>query len=262
MSADDRRSLLEARGIVMNFGGLKALNGVDVEVRPNEILGLIGPNGSGKTTFFNVVTGIYRPTAGSILFQGREIAGRSSREIAGLGVIRTFQSSRLWFSLSILDNVLLGMYLRPHPGIWQTLFRHRALERDFSRKAEEALAVLSLFDPELARNPYRRAQDLSLVDRRRVEIARAVVAGPRLLLLDEPAAGMDVAETRQLMQDIRRLKEERKDLGVIVIEHDMSVISTIAERVVVLNFGRKITEGSFEQIRANPEVREAYLGKA
>ncbi len=253
--------LLEARGIVMSFGGLKALNRVDIQVGAEEILGLIGPNGSGKTTFFNVVTGLYRPTEGSVLFDGEELVGLSPQEIAARGVIRTFQSSRLWFELSILDNVLLGMYLRPKPGLGATLLRHRRVRRDFAVKVEEALRVLSIFDPDLARDPYRRARDLPLVDRRRVEIARAMVANPRLLLLDEPAVGMDVSETRQLMGDVRKLKETRSGLGVIVIEHDMTVISSIAERVVVLNFGQKLTEGTFERIREDRGVREAYLGK-
>ncbi|MGC9312932.1 MAG: ABC transporter ATP-binding protein [Sediminispirochaetaceae bacterium] len=254
--------LLLARDIVMQFGGLKALNGVEVEAKSDEILGLIGPNGSGKTTFFNVSTGIYTPTSGSIEFKGENIVGKSCQDIAKMGIIRTFQTSRLWFDMSIIDNVLLGMFMRENPGLLTAVFRPRSLMNDFSEKIEEAKEVLSIFDPELASNCYRKARDLSLVDRRRVEICRAIVAEPVLLLLDEPAAGMDVSETQELMNDIEKLKEERGDIGVIVIEHDMMVISSIAQRVIVFNFGKKIAEGSYSEIKSNTEVREAYLGKS
>lgn len=254
--------LLSAQNIVMEFGGLKALNGVDVEAKSGEILGLIGPNGSGKTTFFNVTTGIYTPTSGSIDFKGENIIGRTCQEIAGLGIIRTFQTSRLWFDMSIIDNVLLGMFMRQKPGLLSAVFKPRSLMDDFKEKIEEAREVLSIFDPELASNCYRKARDLSLVDRRRVEICRAIVAEPILLLLDEPAAGMDVAETKELMSDIEKLKEEKGNIGVIVIEHDMMVISSIAQRVIVFNFGKKIAEGSYSEIKSNDEVREAYLGKS
>ena len=254
--------LLLAKDIVMQFGGLKALNGIEVEARNDEILGLIGPNGSGKTTFFNVATGIYTPTEGSIEFKGQNIAGKSCQEIAEMGIIRTFQTSRLWFDMSIIDNVLLGMFMRKKPGIISALFKHQTLMKDFKEKIDEAKEVLSIFDPELASNCYRRARDLSLVDRRRVEISRAIVAEPQLLLLDEPAAGMDVSETQELMDDIEKLKRENGNIGVIVIEHDMMVISSIAERVVVFNFGKKIAEGTYSEIKSDAEVREAYLGKS
>jgi len=255
-------TLLKASDIVMQFGGLKALNGVSLEVHRDEILGLIGPNGSGKTTFFNIVTGIYKQTSGLVEFKGESLTGKTCQQIAQRGVIRTFQTSRLWFDLSIIDNVLLGMYMREKPGLVTAVFNPKALRRDFDTKVEEAKAVLSIFDPELAENCYRKTKDLSLVDRRRVEISRAIVANPRLLLLDEPAAGMDVSETSDLMKDIQKLKREKKDIGIIVIEHDMMVISSIAERVVVFNFGKKIAEGTYEEIKSNTEVREAYLGKA
>ena len=245
----------------MSFGGLKALNDVTVTLSNNEILGLIGPNGSGKTTFFNVTTGIYCPTEGSILFEDRDIAGATPQDIARGGVLRTFQSSRLWLELSILDNLLLGMWMREKPSTLTAVLRHKKVKEDFARKAVEALDIMSVFSEELAENPYRQVKELALVDRRRVEISRALLARPRLLLLDEPAAGMDPSETRELMSDIRKMKERVGNLGVIIIEHDMDVISDIAERVVVFNFGRKIAEGTFTEIRGNKEVREAYLGK-
>ncbi len=253
--------LLEAKDIVVQFGGLKAINGVNLFVNRGEILGLIGPNGSGKTTFFNVVTGIYTVTQGDILFQGKSISGKKPQEIARLGIVRTFQNSRLWFDLSVLDNVILGMYMRPRPSSLLTLYNFKKIKEDFRKKAEEALAILSTFNEELVTNCYRRASELALVDRRRVEICRALAANPQLLLLDEPSAGMDPAETNQLMEDIKKLKQTKEDIGIIIIEHDMSVISSIAQRVVVFNFGKKIAEGNFKEIQANEEVREAYLGK-
>ena len=257
----DNKKLLDARNVVMNFGGLKALDGVDVHVNENEILGLIGPNGSGKTTFFNVITGLYHLTDGEVFFEGMDITDKTPQEIARLGIIRTFQSSRLWFELSVLDNVILGMYMREKPSLISSFFQYNRVRSDLESKAEEAKSLLNEFNPELADNCYKRAQELALVDRRRVEICRALVAHPKLLLLDEPSAGMDPAETKELMDDIKRVRETRIGLGIIIIEHDMTVISTVAERVVVFNFGKKIAEGDFSQIRLNKEVREAYLGK-
>lgn len=257
----NKDSLLDARSVTMQFGGLKALNNIDVHVKKSEVLGVIGPNGSGKTTFFNVITGIYVPTEGTIEYLGQPLNGLSVQKIASMGILRTFQSSRLWNELSILDNLLLGMWLKPRPGVFHALFSRGKLEKDFSTKAERALDIAEVFNPELAEKPYRMVKELPLVDRRRVEICRALLADPQLLLLDEPAAGMDTAETRELMEDIEKLRQQREGLGIIIIEHDMSVISTIAHRVVAFNFGQKIAEGSFNEVKENTEVKEAYLGK-
>ena len=257
----EKEYAFQAINITKSFGGLKALNDVSIDLEKNRILGLIGPNGSGKTTFFNVTSGLVPPNEGQILFDGQELTGKKPQQIARLGVLRTFQTSRLWFELSIIDNLLLGMWMRKKPGAHVTLFRHAKLAKDFVEKAEEAKEILNIFNPELASNCYRCVGDLALVDRRRVEICRAAVAGPKLLLLDEPAAGMDPSETRELMDDIRKLKEKTGDLTIIIIEHDMAVISSIAEHVVVFNFGRKIAEGTFNDIKSNDEVRQAYLGK-
>jgi branched-chain amino acid transport system ATP-binding protein len=253
--------LLHASGIVMQFGGLKALNDIDVMVKENEVLGVIGPNGSGKTTFFNVITGIYTPTAGTIRFAGQNLAGLKPQEIARLGILRTFQNSRLWNELSILDNLLLGMWLKPRPGLFSALFKREELENDFLEKIDRAVSLARIFNEELAKNPYRLIKELPLVDRRRIEICRALLADPHLLLLDEPSAGMDHGETQELMDDIKKIKESRERVGIIIIEHDMSVISRIAERVVAFNFGKKIAEGSFDEVKMNTEVKEAYLGK-
>ena len=260
MSSQNKDALFEGKQVTMRFGGLKALDAVDISVHKNEVVGLIGPNGAGKTTMFNVITGMYQATAGRLIFKGEELRGKAPQEIAGLGVIRTFQHPRLWFDISVLDNLLLGMYMQPHPGLFAALFQNRRLKKDLKRKTEKALAVLAVFDSELAGKHSRKIRELSLVELRRVEICRALLAQPKLTLLDEPAAGMDPSETCQLMEDIEKVRREREGLGIIIIEHDMQVIAGIAHRVVVLNFGAKIAEGTFDQLVDNPEVRQAYLG--
>jgi len=262
MSQYNRNSnpLLETRSLTMQFGGLKALNSVDVAIAEGQVFGLIGPNGAGKTTLFNMLTGIYRPTEGDILMDGASLVGQTPAQIAKAGAIRTFQACRLWDNMSILENLLLGTYLRPRPGLFDTLFRFGKVKADFAEKAGEALEVVRRFDANLAADHDRMVSELSLVDRRRVEISRAILARPRLLLLDEPAAGMDPSETRQLMDDITKMQEAFPRMSVLLIEHDMAVISGIAERVAILNFGEKIAEGTFNEIKNNRDVVAAYLG--
>ena len=260
MTAANHNTLFEGNRVTMQFGGITALDQVDISVEPDTVLGLIGPNGAGKTTMFNVITGMYKPTSGQLLFKGSEISGKTPQEIAKMGIIRTFQHPRLWFDISVLDNLLLGMYLQPHPGLLSAIFKRSRLNEDFKRKIGLALDMLSIFDPELVGKHNRKVKELSLVDLRRVEICRAALADPQLMLLDEPAAGMDPSETSQLMDDIEKIRKERSGLGVIIIEHDMEVISGIAQKVVVLNFGEKIAEGAFKELANSPEVCQAYLG--
>lgn len=252
--------LLETRSLTMQFGGLRALSDVDVSIAEGQVFGLIGPNGAGKTTFFNMLTGIYRPTEGEIIMNGESVVGKTPAQIARGGTIRTFQACRLWDNMSILENLLLGTYLRPRPGLFDTLFRYKRVKADFADKAAEALEVVKRFDAKLASDHNRKVSELSLVDRRRVEISRAILARPKLLLLDEPAAGMDPSETRQLMGDITKIQGDFPTMSVLLIEHDMTVISGIAERVAILNFGKKIAEGSFDEIKNNRDVVAAYLG--
>ncbi|MBU0946583.1 MAG: ABC transporter ATP-binding protein [Proteobacteria bacterium] len=254
------KPLLQTTELSMEFGGLKALNSVDVTVSEGEVVGLIGPNGAGKTTFFNMLTGIYAPSAGAINMSGISLVGLSPTKIANLGVIRTFQTCRLWDDMSILENLLMGTYMRKKPGLFQTLLQYQKVKDDFAEKADEALKVVGEFDTALSSDYDRKVGELSLVDRRRVEISRAILARPRLLLLDEPAAGMDPSETRQLMGDIKKLQSAFVKMGVVLIEHDMTVISGVADKVVILNFGTKIAEGSFVDVKNNPEVIAAYLG--
>jgi ABC-type branched-subunit amino acid transport system ATPase component len=253
--------LLETRELTIQFGGLAAVNKVDFHIDAGGVVGLIGPNGSGKTTFFNLLTGIYRPTSGRIHYQGEYMVGLPAFKIAKRGIARTFQNNRLFLNLSVLDNILIGMHPHQDSNWFDAIFRRGYIEREFREGVEKGLALMEGFSPDLAQNCYRRAADLPQADRRKVEICRALASDPKLLLLDEPSAGMSPEETEELMKDIRKVRDRLKEIGIIIIEHDMMVIREVAERVVVLNYGRKIAEGSFQEISRNEEVMEAYLGR-
>lgn len=253
--------LIETEQLTIHFGGLAAVNEVDFHMDEGEVVGLIGPNGSGKTTFFNLLTGIYRPTGGSIRYRGENLVGLPAFKIAKKGIARTFQNNRLFLNLSVLDNILIGMHPHQDSDWFDAIFRRRYAEKELQQGVEKSLELLGQFSQDLAESCYRRAGDLPQADRRRVEICRALASSPKLLLLDEPSAGMSPEETEVLMEDIRKVREKLEGIGVIIIEHDMMVIKGVAERVVVLNYGRKIAEGSFEEISNNEEVLEAYLGR-
>lgn len=258
--SDNDRSILSCHGLSMNFGGLAALDHLDLTVRKGEILGLIGPNGSGKTTFFNVVTGIYAPTAGRVQFDGRDITSLRPQQVYRAGIARTFQRSRLCLPLSIFDNLMVGNHKRLDHSLWFNLFRRKAFERQFEVGFEEARRLVGTFNAELADRLFEAVANFPMIDRRRIEICRALVSRPKLLLLDEPSAGMTHDETRQLMDDILEVGRRDADLAVIVIEHEMNVIERITNHCVVLNYGRKICEGTYREIAEDPQVREAYLG--
>jgi branched-chain amino acid transport system ATP-binding protein len=253
-------SLFATRGLTVQFGGLTAIDRVDVEVEEGETLGLIGPNGSGKTTFFNAVTGLV-PSAGEVRFRGARIAGLEPHLICRAGVARTFQASRLCLQLSVFDNVLIGMHTHVESGVWDALFRRRRLMTEVRGALAQAAHLLALFNPDLVERGFDRVGDLPQIDRRRVEICRALAARPRLLLLDEPSAGMNPEETVELMKDLQVVREEMPGLSVVIIEHDMFVIEGVSRRVVAFNYGRKIAEGPFAEVARNEEVREAYLGR-
>jgi len=254
--------LLEARSLTRRFGGVVALGQLDLEVAPNEILGLIGPNGSGKTTFFNVVTGIYRAEAGTLSFEGNDITRASPRAIYHAGISRTFQRSRLALPLSVFDNIMIGNHKRLNQGLWFNLMKRNAFKREFEASYRAARALIEVFEPWLAERMFEPVAGMTMIDRRRIEICRALISQPKLLLLDEPSAGMTHDETKTLMDEILQVRAHNPNLTIIIVEHEMGVIERITDRCVVLNFGLKIAEGPFRQIAADPQVQEAYLGVA
>ena len=254
-------SLLELRGVTKRFGGLGVIGGLDLHVDDGEIVSVIGPNGAGKTTLFNLVTGIYQPDEGEILLDGSTIVGLEPHAIAQRGVARTFQTLRLFLNMSVKENVMAAAYGHTRARVWQSLLRTPAArreEREIHRLAEEKL---SFFGQRLMGYRWDQpAYSLSYANRRRLEIARAMGTNPRILLLDEPAAGMNPAETHEITELIAKL---RTDAGytILVIEHDMHVVEGISDRVVALDHGEKIAEGTFEQVATDPQVIEAYLGR-
>ena len=252
-------ALLECRRLTRRFGGLVALESLDLSVEQGSVLGLIGPNGSGKTTFFNVLTGLFPASAGEIRFDGAAVAGFSPQQIYRAGIARTFQRSRLCLPLSIFDNLLIGNHRRLDHRLVFNLFSRRALRRQLDENIAEARALLAAFDPPLAGQLFEPAGRISMINRRRVEVCRALISRPRLLLLDEPSAGMTHDETVRLMDDILGV-QQKLGLTIILIEHEMSVIERITQRCAVLNYGRKIAEGAYAEVARDPQVRQAYLG--
>ncbi len=253
--------LLHTEKLTIHFGGLAAVNEVDFSIDEGDVIGMIGPNGSGKTTFFNLLTGIYKPTAGRITYCGENLVGLPAFKISQRGISRTFQNNRLFFNLSVLDNVLIGMHPHQDSNWFDAIFRRRYVEKEIKKGVEAGIELLRLFSQELADNCYKCSADLPQADRRKVEICRALASKPKLLLLDEPSAGNSPEETEELMEDMRKVRKRMEGIGIVIIEHDMMVIREVAERVVVLNYGRKIAEGTFQEISDNETVLEAYLGR-
>lgn len=249
-------TLLEINGLAKHFGGLKAVDGVDMSIRKGEIQALIGPNGSGKTTILNMLSGLYVPTAGRIIFDGNDVTGKRPHTITSHGMARTFQNIRLFGQLSVLDNVMIGQHSRSSAGLARSILQtpsQRKEEAIMRQKAMEVLGFVGLRGKELA-----QASSLPYGQQRLLELARALASDPKLLLLDEPAAGLNAAETENLIELLFQIRE--MGITILLVEHDMSLVMNVSDHITVLNFGKKIAEGSAEQIESNQEVIDAYLG--
>ncbi len=258
VAADGRELVLKTEHLCIQFGGLRAVDDVNLEIRKGELYGLIGPNGAGKTTVFNILTGVYKPTSGKVYLNGKDITGKPPAEVNRLGIARTFQNIRLFNNLTVIENVMVGLANQISCSIPQSILRlprHKKSEKEFYDRALELLKLFKLdeFKDYLAANlPYGK--------QRRLEIARAMATNPTLLLLDEPAAGMNPNETQELMDDIRFIREHF-DMTILLIEHDMRLVGGICENLTVLNFGTELAKGETATVLSDPAVVKAYLGE-
>ena len=250
--------LLKAEGLGIQFGGLKAVDEFDFEIDKNQLFGLIGPNGAGKTTVFNLLTGVYQPTSGRILFEGHPIKKANTIKLTKAGIARTFQNIRLFKEMSVIDNVKVGLHYSHPYTVFDALFHTPKYKKSEASMQEEALSLLRVFH--LEEFAQSKAKNLPYGKQRKLEIARALATAPKLLLLDEPAAGMNPNETLELMETIRFVREHF-DMTILLIEHDMKLVGGICEELTVLNFGRVLCQGKTSDVLNNPEVIKAYLGE-
>ena len=254
-------ALFEIRGLTRDFGGVRAIDGLDLDVDDGEIVSVIGPNGAGKTTLFNLVTGMIPAGQGDILFSGRSIVGLRPSQILELGIARTFQNVRLFPEMSVRENVMVARHCRTRSGMLKAIFRAPSFRREEQETRQRAEQALAFFGSRLIGWRFDTpARSLSYANRRRLELARAMASDPKLLLLDEPTAGMNPRETQELTELIQRLRDET-GVTIVLIEHDMRVVKGVSERVVVLDYGQKIAEGAYADVASNDRVIEAYLGR-
>lgn len=253
--------ILETRGLTVRFGGLLAVDQIDLRVGSGDVLGIIGPNGAGKSTLFNAISGLYRPSSGSVHLAGRDITGVPAHRIAAAGIARTFQTSRLFNELTLIDNVIIGMHTKTRTGVLAALLMPRRANAELNAAADRASDLLRLMSAALYKQRHTLAGSLPLADRRRLEIARALATDPKVVLLDEPSSGMDDRDTDALIRDIRTVMQERPGMSFAIIEHDMRLVGALPDSVVVMDYGTKIAEGPFAMVRKLPQVQEAYLGK-
>ena len=251
-------ALLDVKNLGISFGGLRAVNAFDISIEKEELYGLIGPNGAGKTTVFNLLTGVYKPDSGKVLLDGKDITGKKTIEISKAGIARTFQNIRLFKKLSVLDNVKTGLHNKHHYSTVEGILRLPGYRRAEQEMDEKAMELLKVFD--LEKSAHIDAANLPYGQQRRLEIARALATEPKLLLLDEPAAGMNPNETGELMEMIRFVREEFH-MTILLIEHDMKLVSGICERLTVLNFGEMLAQGRTSDVLNDPQVITAYLGE-
>jgi len=261
MMAASASKILEANKLTMRFGGVTALDDLTMHVNEGEVLGLLGPNGSGKTTFFNVITGLYRASAGNVSFRGQDLTDATAQEVYLHAITRTFQRSRLSLPLTVFDNIAIGDNRRLNTGLVFNLFARDRFEKEYDKVVEQVRGLLETFNPKLAGKIFEPVANLPMIDRRRIEICRALISEPDLLLLDEPSAGMTHDETAEVMNDILQVRSKIKPFTIVLIEHEMSLIQRMTERCIVLNYGKKIAEGTYEEIVSNREVQVAYLGQ-